>query len=87
MSDKTKKYDTPDAEDILTVAGTFRENVIYSVNDEKFKCCTYSRVREVIEGKFGVFNLKYNSDIQDWIVFQYILLDGPEDISMLLESQ
>ena len=75
MDNKYNKNINPTTGDTRTIAGTFKENVIYSGKDERFSCCTYSSVRIKIEGKTGVFNLKYEDNIRDWIIFQYVLVD------------
>lgn len=66
---------TPKTGDILTLAGTFSENIIYTIEGEKFKCCTFGSVREKIEGESGIFNLRYNANFADWVIFQYVFLD------------
>ena len=62
--------------DIRTIAGIFKENVIYSGEDERFTCYTYGSVRKQIEGKSGIFNLRYEANVLDWIIFQYVLSDS-----------
>ena len=65
--------DIPETGDIRALVGTYIKNVIYSETGEKFQCCTYGSVRREIEGKSGVFNLRYEKNINDWIVFQWII--------------
>jgi hypothetical protein len=74
------KNKNPKAGDVCTLAGVFKANTIYTLDGEKFDCCTYGRVQEVIEGKAGIFNLRYNTDVMDWIIFQYLLMENNEEL-------
>lgn len=63
--DKTKLY---------TIEGIFTNNKIIQPYDGDIPCMTYNSIRQLIEGHFGYFNIKWSEDIQEWILFQYLLL-------------
>lgn len=77
----------PKTGDVLTIAGIFNANTIYPNDGEKFHCCTYGRVRKVIEGMYGIYNLRFEESINDWVVFQYVLVDDSDELMSILENQ
>lgn len=60
-------------ENVITLHGKFTRNTIILDDGREFKCITYGSVRKQIDEKYGFFNLRYSEDINDWIIFQYIL--------------
>lgn len=67
-----------DKNEIHTIAGTKIGKGIVTEDGELFECITYGSVRKVIQNKQGFFNVIWNTDIEEWIIMQYVLLDGTE---------
>ena len=59
--------------EIKTVVGLFKGNVLILDNGDTLSCLTYSRNRDVIEGKYIAANIRPLNEV-DWLIFQYFLL-------------
>lgn len=64
-----------DKSQIHTVYGTFIGNKIYTDNNEIINCITYAINRKHIDNANGFYNLKWSDDVNNWILFQYVLTD------------
>lgn len=70
--------------EIRTEVGTFKDNIITTIEGNTIHCLSYSRLLEKIEGLFGAFNLRWSTDIDRWILFQYAPIDElNEDVSQI----
>lgn len=56
-------------EEIYTVYGKL-ENGILSNKEGIFRALTYRSFKEQYNGIEGFYNLRYNSDLKCWIIFQ-----------------
>lgn len=57
---------------IYTFRGLFKKNKIYT-EDNIIPCITYGSVKQEIEDKYGWYNIIFDKDICQWVVFQYLL--------------
>lgn len=62
-----------DKENLHTVYGTFKDNIIYADDGDEIECITYGSVRKEINEQEGFFILRWSNDIDKWIVFNYII--------------
>jgi hypothetical protein len=62
--------------EVKVVKGVFNRNSITTDDGEIIDCVTYEINWKQIRGKQGFYHLKKEGFIEDWIIFQYILLDS-----------
>lgn len=63
-------------EEVITVFGRFDgANITEHDTDKQYKCVTYGKDMHLHKGADGFFNLKWSKPFQDWIIFQYLLVE------------
>lgn len=62
-----------DKNNIETLHGIFKDNIITTDNGEELGCISYGSLRNAMENKLAFFALRWSDDVNNWIVFQYVL--------------
>jgi len=62
-------------EEVRTVEGIFHNNVFTTTEGEQISCVTYQYTRENVDGVLVVANIR-RINPKDWLLFQYISLEG-----------
>lgn len=65
-------YQNMNKSEIYTVQGMFIKNELIGL-DFIIPCMTYGSARDIIEYKYGWFNIIWEPDVNSWVIFQYLI--------------
>ena len=58
---------------IICLYGLYKDNHITTEEDETYFVISYHSLNQIIDGRIGFFNLKYDEVDNYWVIFQYCL--------------
>lgn len=60
---------------IVCLYGEYKDNHILTEEGDYYFVISYRALNQIIDGRIGFFNLKYDEKDNYWVIFQYCLID------------